>query len=118
MEFFRNMGLENTSDNYDIMWVAPLQIKPMILAGIDAQIARAQAGEPGAIFKTNSITDKDVIEKLVEASQAGVPVTLFVRGVSYIMQLEAASRRTCAWCPSWAASWSTAASTGSARARR
>ena len=39
------MGLENTSDNYDIMWVAPLQIKPMILAGIDAQIARAQAGE-------------------------------------------------------------------------
>ena len=25
-EFFRNMGLENTSDNYDIMWVAPLQI--------------------------------------------------------------------------------------------
>ena len=47
-----------------IMWVAPLQIKPMILAGIDAQIARAQAGEPsGLFFKTNSITDKDVIER-------------------------------------------------------
>ena len=86
VEFFRNMGLENTSDNYDIMWVAPLQIKPMILAGIDAQIARAQAGEPsGLFFKTNSITDKDVIEKLVEASQAGVPVTLFVRGISCIV---------------------------------
>lgn len=85
-EFFRNMGLENTSDNYDIMWVAPLQIKPMILAGIDAQIERAKAGEPcGLFFKTNSVTDKDVIEKIVEASQAGVPVTMFVRGISCIV---------------------------------
>ena len=85
-EFFRNMGLENTSDNYDIMWVAPLQIKPMILAGIDAQIERKKAGEPcGLFFKTNSITDKDVIEKIVEASQAGVNVTLFVRGISCIV---------------------------------
>ena len=58
----------------------------MILAGIDTQIAHAQAGEPsGLFFKTNSITDKDVIEKLVEASQAGVPVTLFVRGISCIV---------------------------------
>ena len=86
VEFFRNMGLENTSDNYDIMWVAPLQIKPMILASIDIQIEHARADEPcGLFFKTNSITDKDVIEKIVEASQAGVPVTLFVRGISCIV---------------------------------
>lgn len=85
-EFFRNMGLENTSDNYDIIWVAPLQIKPMLLAGIDAQIALARAGEPcGLFFKTNSVTDKDIIEKIVEASQAGVEVTLFVRGISCIV---------------------------------
>lgn len=85
-EFFRNMALENTSDNYDIMWVAPLQIKPMILAGIDREMERARAGEPcGLFFKTNSVTDKDVIEKVVEASQAGVPVTLFVRGISCIV---------------------------------
>ncbi|MEG2531512.1 MAG: polyphosphate kinase 1 [Gordonibacter sp.] len=86
VEFFRNMGLENTSDNYDILWVAPLQIKPMIIAGIQTQMDRAQAGEPcGLFFKTNSITDKDIIEKIVEASQAGVPVTLFVRGISCIV---------------------------------
>uniref|UniRef100_UPI0022E855F6 polyphosphate kinase 1 n=1 Tax=Eggerthella sinensis TaxID=242230 RepID=UPI0022E855F6 len=85
-EFFRNMGLENTSDNYDIMWVAPLQIKPMILAGIDREIEKARAGEPcGLFFKTNSVTDKDVIEKIVEASQTGVEVTLFVRGISCIV---------------------------------
>lgn len=85
-EFFRNMGLENTSDNYDIMWVAPLQIKPMIIAGIDREIEHARAGEPsGLFFKTNSVTDKEIIDKLAQASQAGVPVTLLVRGISCIV---------------------------------
>lgn len=86
VEFFRNMGLENTSNNYDILWVAPLQIKPMIIVGIEREIERARAGEPsGLFFKTNSVTDKDVIEKIVEASQAGVPVTMLVRGISCIV---------------------------------
>ena len=75
VEFFRNLGLENTSDNYDILWVAPLQIKPQILEHIEEQMALARAGRPcGLFFKTNSVTDKDVIEKLAEASQAGVDV--------------------------------------------
>lgn len=86
VEFFRNMGLENASDNYDILWVAPLQIKPMIIARIDREIERARAGEEtGLLFKTNSITDKAVIDKLAEASQAGVPITLLVRGISCIV---------------------------------
>lgn len=86
VEFFRNVGLENVSDNYDLLWVAPLQIKPMILAKIDEQIALSRQGEPCELFfKTNSITDKDIIEKIVEASQAGVPVTLFVRGISCLV---------------------------------
>lgn len=85
-EFFRNMGLEYASNNYDILWVAPLQIKPMVIARIDREIERARAGEPsGLFFKTNSITDKDIIEKIAEASQAGVSVTLFVRGISCIV---------------------------------
>lgn len=86
VEFFRNMQLENTSDNYDVLSVAPLQIKPMILRRIDQQIALAAEGKPsGLFFKTNSITDIDIIEKLVQASQAGVPTTLFVRGISCIV---------------------------------
>ena len=66
--------------------MAPLQIKQNILAGIDGQIARARRGEPSGVFiKTNSITDKDVILKIVEASQAGVECTLLVRGISCIV---------------------------------
>lgn len=85
-DFFRNMALENTSDSYSILWVAPLMIKQNILRGIDEQIALAKAGKPaGLFFKTNSITDKEVIDKLVEASQAGVETHLFVRGISCIL---------------------------------
>ncbi|MEG0323819.1 MAG: polyphosphate kinase 1 [Raoultibacter sp.] len=85
-EFFRNMGLENASNSYDVLWVAPLQIKPFIIKGINREIQHAKAGEPcGLFFKTNSITDKDIIEKIAEASQAGVNVTLFVRGISCII---------------------------------
>ena len=85
-EFFRNMQLENASDNYDILSVAPLQIKPGIIANIDEQIALAREGRPcGLCFKTNSVTDKDIIVKIAEASQAGVPVTLLVRGISCLV---------------------------------
>ena len=85
-EFFRNMNLENTSNNYVELSVAPLQIKPMILAKIDEQIIRAKQGLPnGLLFKTNSVTDKEIIDKITEASQAGVATTLFVRGISCIV---------------------------------
>lgn len=85
-EFFRNMQLENASDNYDTLLVAPLQIKPAIIAGIDEQIALAKQGKPcGLFFKTNSVTDKQIIIKIAEASQAGVPVTMLVRGISCLV---------------------------------
>lgn len=85
-EFFRNMGMESASRAYTKLCVAPLQIKQRICAEIDAQIELAKKGKPsGLFFKTNSITDKDIIIKIAEASQAGVPVTLLVRGISCIL---------------------------------
>lgn len=84
--FFHNMSLENVSNDYDVLRVAPLQIKPMLLLLADKEIEKARRGEPcGMFFKTNSVTDVDVIEKIAEASQAGVPVTLLVRGISCIL---------------------------------
>ena len=86
VEFFKNMQLENTSDNYEILSVAPLQIKPTLVENIDREIEKAQQGLPCGIFmKANSVTDKDIIEKLSEASQAGVPTTLFIRGICCII---------------------------------
>ena len=84
--FFRNMQLENASDDYSILWVAPLQIKQNIIKGIDAQIALAREGKPcGLFFKTNSVTDKDIINKIAEASQAGVKTVMLVRGISCLL---------------------------------
>ena len=84
--FFRNMALENASDDYNILWVAPLQVKQNIIKGIDEQIALARAGKPsGLFFKTNSVTDKDIINKIAEASQAGVKTTMLVRGISCLL---------------------------------
>ena len=85
-EFFRNMALENVSDNYDVLWVAPLQVKPLILKNIDHQIELARQGEPcGLFFKTNSVTDKEIIDKIAEASQAGVKTVMLVRGISCLV---------------------------------
>ncbi len=82
VEFFRNMQLENLSDSYRVLRVAPLQIKSMLIENLDKQIERAKAGLPASAFmKANSITDKDVIEKISEASNAGVRITLFIRGI-------------------------------------
>lgn len=84
--FFRNMALENASDEYRELCVAPLQIKQRIIDGIDEQIARKREGKPaGLFFKTNSITDKRIIDKIVEASKAGVQCTMLVRGISCIV---------------------------------
>ncbi len=84
--FFQNMGMESASRAYQTIRVAPLQIKQEICERIDKQIDLAQQGLPcGLFFKTNSITDKNIIEKLTEASQAGVPTTLLVRGISCLV---------------------------------
>ncbi len=85
-KFFRNMQLETIVDDYKRLWVAPLMVKQRICAAIDEEIAKAKAGKPcGILMKTNAITDKDVIEKLAEASCAGVRATLLVRGISCLL---------------------------------
>ncbi len=86
VRFFTNMALENISDDYRTLLVAPLQVKRNILEEIDHQIDLKKQGKPsGIFFKTNSITDKQIIDKIVEASNAGVECTLFVRGISCIL---------------------------------
>lgn len=82
VEFFRNMALENISDNYEYLQVAPLQIEPRIIELLDQEMAKAREGKPCGVFlKTNSVTDTKIIRKIAEASQAGVSVTMLVRGI-------------------------------------
>ena len=61
---------------------APVSMKPMVLRFIEQEIIAAREGRPAAItVKINSLTDKDVIDKLIEASMAGVKIRMIIRGI-------------------------------------
>lgn len=82
VEFFKNMAMGNLFGHYNRLWVAPVSFKQSILARMDEEIANCRAGEPcGITIKCNSLTDTEIMAKLVEASQAGVKVQLIVRGI-------------------------------------
>ena len=62
--------------------LSPRDMRPRLMGLIDAEIAFARAGKPGAIWaKMNSVVDPAVIEKLYEASEAGVKIDLVIRGI-------------------------------------
>lgn len=83
--FFRNLSIGNLAGTYAYLGVAPTGLKPLIMRGIDREIARAQAGMPAQVFlKMNSLTDRDVIDKIAYASQAGVRVIMIIRGICCI----------------------------------
>ncbi len=67
---------------YQRLLVAPESLRTGIVARIDRQAERSRAGQPARIvFKTNALVDEVVIDALYRASQAGVPVDLWVRGI-------------------------------------
>ena len=66
----------------ELLTVSPRDLRDKILALIDTEIANARDGKPSAVWaKMNSLVDQIVIEKLYEASDAGVSIDLIVRGV-------------------------------------
>lgn len=80
-EVFHKLCLGQVMQETEYLMVAPKCLRNKILDKMDEQIALAKRGEPGYIgAKMNSLTDKRIIEKLMEASQAGVDIELIVRG--------------------------------------
>ncbi|HEY0248078.1 MAG TPA: RNA degradosome polyphosphate kinase [Gryllotalpicola sp.] len=62
--------------------VAPLHLRKGLIKAIDREIANAEAGRPAGIrIKVNSMVDEAVIDALYNASRAGVPVDVWVRGI-------------------------------------
>jgi polyphosphate kinase len=70
------------STTYKRLLVAPEYLHPMLLTLVDYEIKAAQAGKPARlIFKMNQLEEDVMIQKLYEASQAGVKVDLIIRGL-------------------------------------
>lgn len=80
--FFRNVSISNVDGEYSRLQIAPKYFKQKILECLDNEIAKAKAGKKGLfIGKMNSLTDKVIIDKLIEASCAGVKIKLIIRGI-------------------------------------
>jgi polyphosphate kinase len=62
--------------------ISPLTLRNTLYQHVDREIERARAGKPAGIWaKLNSLTEKGIIDRLYEASAAGVEITLVVRGI-------------------------------------
>ena len=81
-EVFNALAMDETLREAEHLLVAPHCLQNNILAMIDEEIERARSGEPAYIgVKINSLTDKAIIDRLMDASCAGVKIDLVVRGI-------------------------------------
>ncbi|WP_082195432.1 polyphosphate kinase 1 [Bacillus testis] len=84
--FFKNMAISNLDGQYRRLLVAPTSLKKGLTALIDQEMAKAKEGKPAKIImKMNSLTDRQLINKLSEASCAGVDIRLIVRGICCLL---------------------------------
>lgn len=81
-EIFQSLLLGETMEETRHFLVAPHCLQNKVLGMMDEEIEKAQQGQPAYIgAKINSLTDKTIIKKLIEASEAGVKIELIVRGI-------------------------------------
>lgn len=81
-EVFNALCMGQVMEETKYLLVAPLCLQNKILEKMDRQIAFAKEGKAAYIgAKINSLTDKKIIDKMIEASQAGVKIELLVRGI-------------------------------------
>ena len=79
---FQALAMGETVEDMEYLLVAPRCLQNKVLAMIDEEIEHAKAGEPVYIgLKMNSLTDKRIMSKLVEASCAGVHIDMVIRGI-------------------------------------
>lgn len=79
---FQALSKGEVVEHSEHLLVAPKCLQNKVLAMLDEEIAHARNGEEAyARFKLNSLTDKKIIDKLIEASEAGVKIDMVVRGI-------------------------------------
>ena len=79
---FNCLAMGEVVEDSKHLLVAPACLRTRIIALIDEEIEQAKAGNPAYLgFKLNGLTDKLLIDKLIEASQAGVKIDMVIRGI-------------------------------------
>jgi polyphosphate kinase len=81
-ELFNFLTGSSRQSQYRKLLVAPVNLREQLEALFDREIEHKRAGrQAGIIAKFNRLADRQVIEKLYQVSQAGVPIDLTVRGI-------------------------------------
>ena len=81
-QVFNCLSMGEVVEDSRRLMVAPACLRTKVLALIEREIEHARGGQPAYLgFKLNGLTDKVIIDKLVEASQAGVKIDLVIRGI-------------------------------------
>ncbi|PYS25679.1 MAG: polyphosphate kinase 1 [Acidobacteria bacterium] len=81
-EFFNYLTGYSGQKNYRKLLVSPVNLRERLTELIDRETAHAKAGRPARIIaKLNRLADEQIIERLYEASQAGVSIDLIIRGI-------------------------------------
>ena len=82
LEVFKALSMGETVEQTKCLLVAPNCLQSRVLSFIDREIGRAKERKEAYIgIKINSLTDKKIMDKLIEASQAGVKVEMIIRGI-------------------------------------
>ena len=82
INFFNYLSGYSVKPEYNKLIVAPFDIRDVFIDRIDKEISsHLQHGNGKIMMKMNSLTDKAIIEKLFEATQAGVKIQLIIRGI-------------------------------------
>lgn len=81
--FFEDLVRDEREGHYHTLLAAPSELKEKLIALIEAETAKKERGR--IFLKINSLTDADLIEKLSEASAAGVRVRMIVRGICCLL---------------------------------
>ncbi len=82
LRVFNELAMGQVMEHTEHLLVAPKCLQNKVLDMIDDEISFAKLGEPAYVgAKLNSLTDRTIMKKLIEASQAGVKIELIVRGI-------------------------------------
>jgi len=80
---FQTLSLGEVMTGTEHLLVAPRCLQNKVIDRIDREILRAKEGKDAYLgFKLNSLTDKKIIDKIIEASEAGVKVEMVIRGIN------------------------------------
>ena len=79
---FKKLSLNQVVKQTEHLMVAPKCLQNKVIERIEREIQAAKEGKEAYLgFKINSLTDKKIIDKLIEASQAGVKIEMVIRGI-------------------------------------